>query len=134
MTHMTQNDAPFIEGAIACARMGARVCGLSWEMRHGASCVTPEATHHRAAPARFPRVHPSRSSTAVMRRWSAVPILGSSIFRTVFGDIQNGRALFPGEEAPYLFLPRVSLVSCFLLRCDELAFECSVRPLAEISQ
>jgi hypothetical protein len=39
MTHMTQDDAPFIEGAIACARIG-----LSWKMRHSASCVTPEGT------------------------------------------------------------------------------------------
>jgi hypothetical protein len=68
MTHMTQRDAPTMEAAIARACMYARVEGLSWEMRHGASCVTLAGTHHRAVPARFPRPHPSRSRAAVMRR------------------------------------------------------------------
>src|SRR5271167_4118159 len=55
--------------AIACACMYARVEGLSCEMRHGASCVTPAGgTHHRAIPARFPRPHPSRSMAVEMRR------------------------------------------------------------------
>lgn len=68
MTHMTQGDGPAMEAAMARACTCPPVEGLSWEMRHGASCVTPDGTHHRAVPARFPRPHPSRSRAAVMRR------------------------------------------------------------------
>ena len=68
MTQMTQRDGSDVEGAVARACMYARVECLSWGMRHCASCVIPAGTHHRAVPPRFPRTHPNRSRTAVMRR------------------------------------------------------------------
>ena len=58
------------------------------------------------------------------------PDPGKLDLQTVLGDIQNGRALFPNKKGPDLFLPRVGLVSRLLLRRDELAFECGVRPPA----
>jgi len=46
---MTHRDGLFNEGAM---RAYARVRGLSWKMRHGASCVMP----HAPTTERFPRV------------------------------------------------------------------------------
>jgi hypothetical protein len=57
-------DQMQIERLYARARTRPQLGNASWcVMRH-----TGGGTHHRAAPARFPRPHPSRSRAAVMRR------------------------------------------------------------------
>ena len=100
-------------------------------------CVSVRHASHRRGdpPPGTSRAFASCPALSFERRCDAAlvrgPDPGEVDAQTVAGNLQNGGALFPDNETPDLILPSVGLVTQLLLRRDEFALECGIRPPAE---